>query len=46
AGEFAQCHGKAIHSNILHIFNPVIADSYKSATDIYMLIKMMEKTGM
>ncbi len=44
AGEFAQHHGKAIHSNMLRIFDPVTVDSCKPATDIYMLIKMMEDT--
>ncbi|CAG8681295.1 2188_t:CDS:2 [Funneliformis caledonium] len=31
-------------SNMLRIFDPVTVDSYKPATDIYMLIKMMEDT--
>lgn len=44
AGEFAQHHGKAIYSNMLHIFDPVTADSCKPATNIYMLIKLMKDT--
>ncbi|CAJ0631747.1 15844_t:CDS:2 [Entrophospora sp. SA101] len=34
AGEFAQHHGKAIHGNMLCIFDPVTVDSCKPTTDI------------
>ena len=43
AGEFAQEHGKGIHKDQLKLYDSKDAYSCTPATDIYMIIKLMDE---